>query len=184
MIILVGASASGKTEVAKLLKNKHGIVKAITTTTRTIRPSEKDGVDYFFLGKDEFLALKEKGNFVETTCYNGNYYGCSKSQVADDKVVIVDPNGLKSFLALNNKNVVTFFLSAKETTREARMRIRGDSEENIAQRLKNDRVEFAPEKLNKTDFVIATDNLSLDEVAELVYKKYLEALKKEAKSRT
>lgn len=178
MIILVGASASGKTEVAKLLRTKHGIVKAITTTTRTIRPSETDGVDYFFLSKDEFIALKEKDNFVETTLYNGNYYGCSKSQVADDKVVIVDPNGLKSFLALNNPGVVTFYLTAKEETRAARMKTRGDTDENIALRISGDKVEFAKEKIAATDFVIATDDLSLDEVTEIVYKDYIDELKK------
>ncbi|MDD4005965.1 MAG: guanylate kinase, partial [Bacilli bacterium] len=71
MIILVGASASGKTEIAKILTRKYGIVKAITHTTRDMREGEKNGVDYFFVSKDEFAALAKQNAFVETTFYNG-----------------------------------------------------------------------------------------------------------------
>ena len=81
MIILTGASASGKTETALGLARKYGLVKAITTTTREIRINEHDGVDYFFLTKEEFLSRAQKGFFVETTLYNDNYYGCGKDQV-------------------------------------------------------------------------------------------------------
>ncbi|MCQ2772185.1 MAG: AAA family ATPase [Bacilli bacterium] len=178
MIILVGASASGKTEVAKLLASKHGIVKAITTTTRKMRVGERDGVDYFFISKEEFLKRKKEDSFVETTEYNSNYYGCSKSQIADDKAVIVDPNGLKSFLALNNPTVVTFYLHASDETRAKRMKNRGDLEENIKSRLNGDKIEFAKEKIAPTDFVIATDDKTLDEITELVYKSYIDTLNK------
>lgn len=172
MIILVGASASGKTEVAKLLAKRYGIVKAITTTTRSMRVGERDGVDYFFITKEEFLKRKASNNFVETTQYNGNYYGCSKSQIEDTKAVIVDPNGLKSFLKLNNPSVVTFYLHASDDVRAKRMRSRGDLESSIASRLEGDKVEFAKEKIAPTDFVISTDDKTLDEVTELVYKSY------------
>ena len=101
MILLTGASASGKTEIAKLLAKKYGIVKAVTHTSRAPRVGERNGVDYFFVSKEEFLALKEQNKFVETTFYNGNYYGTSKAQVTDLKCVVVDPNGLKSFIALH-----------------------------------------------------------------------------------
>ena len=57
MILLVGASASGKTEVAKLLKALYGIKKVITHTTRPIRKSEENDVDYHFVSKDEFLNI-------------------------------------------------------------------------------------------------------------------------------
>ena len=53
MIVLAGASASGKTEVAKLLAKKYGIVKIITTTTREKRVGEVDKRDYFFVSKIE-----------------------------------------------------------------------------------------------------------------------------------
>ena len=55
MIILCGPSASGKTEVAKLLATKYNIQKAITNTTRPIRVNEVNHVDYHFTSKEEFL---------------------------------------------------------------------------------------------------------------------------------
>ena len=48
MILLIGASASGKTEIAKELTKLFGIEKAITTTTRLPRINEKNGVEFFF----------------------------------------------------------------------------------------------------------------------------------------
>ncbi len=48
MIILVGASASGKTEVAKLLARKYGIRKVVTHSTRPLRSGEVNAVDYLF----------------------------------------------------------------------------------------------------------------------------------------
>ena len=54
MIVLTGASASGKTEVAKLLFIKYDIKKVITHTTRPIRLGEKRGVDYHFVDVEKF----------------------------------------------------------------------------------------------------------------------------------
>ena len=178
MIILVGASASGKTEIAKKLADKYGIVKAITHTSRSPRDGERNGVDYFFVTISEFEELKEKDGFVETTFYNGRYYGCSKAQVADDKAVIVDPNGLKSFLALNDPHVIAFYLECPENIREMRMRGRGDKNEDIAKRIENDREAFKEERIAKVDFRINTENRSVEELTDLVYRNYVEELKK------
>lgn len=174
---MAGASASGKTEVSKLLRKEYGIVKAVTHTTRSPRPGEKNGVDYFFVTVENFLELKAKGYFVETTFYNGHYYGCSKAQISDDKCVVVDPNGLRSFLALNDRSVVSFLLLATEATRRERMLLRGDKPEDIEKRLAFDRVDFDPSNLAPVDFRIMTDDRSIEEVANDVYLKYFFALK-------
>ncbi|NCA96828.1 MAG: guanylate kinase [Bacteroidia bacterium] len=177
MIILVGASASGKTEIAKILAQKYGIAKAITHTTRDMRDGERNGVDYFFVSKDEFAILAKQNVFVETTLYNGNNYGCSKSQVNDDKAVIVDPNGLKSFQALNDPRVITFYIEADESTRYQRMLSRGDSIANALKRIENDKKDFKPENVAAVDHVIINQDTTLEEAADIVYRKYLGALK-------
>ena len=177
MIILVGASASGKTEIAKILARKYGIAKAITHTTRDMREGERNGIDYFFVSKDEFASLAKQNAFVETTLYNGNNYGCSKSQVNDDKAVIVDPNGLKSFLALNDPRVITFYIEADESTRYQRMLSRGDSIANALKRIENDKKDFKPENVVAVDHVIINQDTTLEEAADIVYRKYLGALK-------
>ncbi len=172
MIILVGASASGKTVTALELQKKYGLKKAITTTTREMRVGERDGVEYFFISKEEFKKRLAENRFVESSLYNGNYYGCGIDQVADDKVVVLDPNGLHSFKKLANKNIVTFLLIADEKIRRERMASRGDKKENIDQRITNDVVDFSLEKIGDVDFIIKTNNKSIEETADLVYQNY------------
>ncbi len=173
MIILIGASASGKTEIAKELKKSFGIVKAITTTTRPIRKGEIDGVDYFFIDKERFIELKEQDHFIETTLYNGNYYGCGKDQISDDKVIIVDPEGLKSFISLNEDNIVSFYTKADEDVRIKRMTGRGDDPLVIDQRIKNDITSFSSKNIGKVDHIIDTNKKSVESLAKDIYRKYI-----------
>ena len=94
MIILTGASASGKTVTALNLQKRFGLIKAITTTTREMRTGDTNGVEYFFITKEEFLKRLKEGKFVEHSLYNDNFYGCGIDQVDDNKIVVLDPNGL------------------------------------------------------------------------------------------
>ena len=176
MIILCGPSASGKTEVAKLLASKYNIKKAITNTTRPIRINEVNHVDYHFTSKDEFLELASKDYFVETTCYNNNYYGCAKNEVADNKAVILEPQGVKNFLKLNDPHIVVFVLMCSEVTRVNRMTYRGDAQSSIEERIKNDRIAFSKDKLTFADFTINTDDKTLIEITDLVKELYFQKI--------
>ena len=128
MLILVGHSESGKTEIANQLKTDYNMKKIITYTTRPKRINEVDGVDYHFVDQEKFLKLKEEGIFVETTCFNGFYYGSSKNDVKDDSVVILDPVGLEKLKNSNLDNIVAIFLNCDEEIRYKRMIARGDEE--------------------------------------------------------
>lgn len=176
MIVLTGASASGKTVTALDLQKRFGLVKAITTTTREKRVGETDGVEYFFISKKEFEKRLSENKFVEHSLYNNNFYGCGVDQISDNKIVVLDPNGLHSFLKLKNKNIVSFLLIADEKTRKERMVSRGDKEENIKQRLENDVNDFSLEKIGKVDYVIETQNKTIEETSELIYKLYKEKI--------
>ena len=176
MIVLAGASASGKTEVAKMLAAKYGIVKAITTTTRDLRVGEINGRDYFFVSKERFLEMIEEDRFVEHTTYNGNYYGSTKDQIAMNKCVVVDPAGLKAYIALNNPNIITFFLDSKEATRRQRMHLRGDDEEKIKNRLIHDREAFKKENIPEVNYHIDSETKTVEEVADMIYQIYQEFL--------
>ena len=176
MIVLVGASASGKTEVTKVLAKKYNIQKFITHTTRPIRVGEENGVDYFFVTKEEFEELLKQDFFIEHTLYNGNYYGTSKKEVQNDKVVAIDVNGLKSFQALNDKSIVYYKLYAGEKTRYNRMLQRGDSLENAEGRICNDRTKFADELFSDMDFEIDTELYDVEGVADLIYKLYIQKI--------
>ena len=178
MIVLAGASASGKTEVAKLLAKKYGIAKIITTTTREKRVGEVDKRDYFFVSKEEFERKIQAGDFVEYTLYNGNLYGSTKDQIADNKCVVIDPAGLRSYIALNNPSIVTFFLETDEETRKQRMLDRGDGEEKVASRIAHDRELFKKENICHVDYIIDnSSNHTLEEIADLFYSLYIKAKK-------
>lgn len=176
MIILVGASASGKTEVAKMLGKLFQMKKVITHTTRSMREGEKDGVDYYFVSKEEFLTLKKMNFFVETTEYNDNFYGTSHKELADNKVLIVDPNGLKSFTRLKDPRVVSFFMFATKDTRRIRMLKRGDRIEDAIKRIATDDQKFNETAKETCDFLIDSEKQSIKKVALEVYELYASKL--------
>lgn len=178
MIVLSGASASGKTEVAKMLASKYGITKVITTTTRPMRVGEVNGRDYFFVSKDEFEQMIRNDEFVEFTIYNGNYYGSTKAQIGENKVIVIDPQGLKAYSQLGCQGIVTFFLNAEEATRLYRMLLRGDKESDAVKRIQNDKHVFNPTKLAKVDYKINSETQTVEEVTDEIYALYKAKIEK------
>jgi len=176
MIVLSGASASGKTEVAKELMGTYGVARVITTTTRKRRIGERNGRDYFFVKYKEFLQMINDEKFVEYTQYNDNFYGSTKDQVRDNKCVVIDPAGLKSYSAIKDKNVITFFLDCNEKIRYERMLQRGDSVEDAAKRILNDKTAFKQSNLCEVDMTINTEVLSVKEIASRIYNFYISKL--------
>lgn len=177
MLILIGPSASGKTEVAKLLALKYGITKIVTYTTRPPRVHEVNGVDYNFVSIEEFARLTEENFFVETTYYNSNYYGTAKKDIQDDKCVILDPNGLKSFLKLNDDRIISIYLSSDENIRYERMIARLDKEEDAKRRLINDRIAFNDANLKGITLVVDSDNITIEELTLKIYNLYTNILR-------
>ena len=174
MIVLSGASASGKTEVAKLLASKYGITKVITTTTRNMRINEVAGRDYFFVSKERFQEMIKEDLFVEYTLYSNNYYGSTKDQIKPNKCIVIDANGLEAYISLHDPNIMTFFLEATEDTRYKRMIQRGDKEEDAKARIINDRNAFDMTKIKNVDVLIDSEHYNVEEVADHIYKLYRE----------
>ena len=174
MLILVGASATGKTEIVKKLVSDYQIKKMVTYTTREKRINEIDGIDYNFISKDEFLKLKEEDKFVETVCYNNNYYGTLKADVSDDKVVILEPSGLENFYTVFPNELMSIYIHTDKAIREKRMLERGDKLENVVMRLAKDDSIFDINKISHIDHIITnnSDN-NIDEVTKQVYNLYM-----------
>ena len=171
MLILVGPSASGKTEVAQILINNYGMQRMVTYTTRPMRYGEENHVSYHFVSKEEFLEIKQNDEFVETTVYNENYYGTRKSDVTDGKIVILEPNGLKAFKKEMKDSVMSFYLITTEATRLNRMLCRKDSLEYAKKRLENDKIAF--ENIEGVDHYIENEDISLEELGNKIYNIYV-----------
>jgi len=172
MLILLGPSASGKTESAKIMINRYPISRVVTCTTRPQRINEIDGFDYHFMTDEVFSRREKEHYFAETAVYNNYRYGTPLNELRDDKLIILEPQGLQSFLRLKVCEVVAIFLKTKEECRIERMRNRHDLEENIVKRIEQDRIDFNYEKIDGLDLIIDTTDLTLSNVADLVYYNY------------
>lgn len=181
MLVLVGASASGKTEIAKIIMRKYGFKKMVTYTTREKRPGETDGVDYHFLSETDFEKKRQNRDFIETTTYNGNHYGTAFSETGRDKVLIVNVEGANSLYARIPDAMVIFLLHSPEKLRKTRMLERGDDIETAKERLKKDTALFRRDRLNHVDHIIENGHgLSLDALADTIYARYMNDIENQA----
>ncbi|HZN96464.1 MAG TPA: guanylate kinase, partial [Gemmatimonadales bacterium] len=82
LLVLSAPSGGGKTTIAKLLlQGRDDLGYSVSATTRTKRPDERDGVDYHFLSRDEFVRRRENAEFLEWATYGGELYGTLKSEI-------------------------------------------------------------------------------------------------------
>jgi guanylate kinase len=83
LVVLVGPAGAGKTTLAHRLidarPDERGF--SVSHTTRTIRPNERDGVDYWFVGRPVFEELREAGGFAEWAEVHGQLYGTSLGEI-------------------------------------------------------------------------------------------------------
>lgn len=171
MILLVGPSAVGKTEVGKALNRQFQYKKMITYTTRAPRINEIQDVDYHFVSVSEFLNKQENKFFFETVFYATCYYGTALEDIDPSKYVIVEPVGLKHYKD-SDLFCVAFYLDAKDETRKQRMILRHDSEESIQKRMELDSKHFSQEIKEICDFTIEVDNKTVEEIAKEINELY------------
>ncbi len=172
MLVLIGASASGKTEIAKLLIAKHGFRKMITYTTRAMRQGEVNGLDYHFVSVEVFKQKALAREFLETTDYNGNHYGTAFKDAERNRVVIVDIPGANVLYDQLKNDVVIVYIETPEAIREARMLYRGDPKDQVESRLLTDQIHFIKEKVTHIDLVIDNGNRELDTLTETIANYY------------
>jgi guanylate kinase len=97
IVVISGPSGSGKsTLICRMMERHPEIIFSTSHTTRAIRGKEVDGIDYHFVTKEEFLAMTERGEFVEWAEVYGNYYGTSFKEIEDklssemNRVLVLD----------------------------------------------------------------------------------------------
>ncbi len=85
LLVLSGPSGSGKGTVSEaLMKNNDDIIFSTSVTTRTPRPGEVNGENYFFATREEFEEMVEKDELLEHAFVHTNYYGTPKKFVFDE----------------------------------------------------------------------------------------------------
>lgn len=176
MLLLCGKSCAGKDTVQKELI-KMGMKSIVSYTTRPPREHETEGVEYHFITKEEFLQKEKDGFFAETVYYDvatGDrwYYGSAVEDLSDDKVIIVNPHGLRQLRQIKSLNPVTFYITAGEETIWNRLRERGDDAAEARRRLNEDDNDFFG-IINDVDFTFSNDiGLSPKTLAEVILDTY------------
>jgi guanylate kinase len=173
--VVSGPSGAGKNSVINCaMEGIPDLRYSISYTTRLRREHELDGVDYWFVSREEFTRRIESGDFVEHVTYLGDLYGTSKSQIDGvvsqglDVILNIDVEGAKLVrrTGLGDHTVVFVFLVPSSLARlEERLRARGtESDEQIADRLEAAMREM--EAIDIFDYLVINDGLDTA-VAEL-----------------
>jgi guanylate kinase len=167
ILLLSGPSGCGKSSLLnELYKEIDNFYFSISTTTRKPRDGEKDGIDYFFVSKDEFEKDIDDGYFLEYATVHGNYYGTSLkpiiSSLNDAKLVIldIDVQGYEIVKKQKLKNLITSVFITTPTLKELEKRLisRGtDTNQVIQQRMQNATSEI--EQISIYDYFIVNDDL-------------------------
>jgi guanylate kinase len=177
IVIFSAPSGAGKSTILdEVRKKKPSLVYSISATTRNPRGEEKDGIDYFFMTENEFIAKKNINGFVEWAQVHGNYYGTPRDFIEknldDGKIIVmdIDVQG-KMLLCEQYPESIGIFIEAPSGEElEKRLRKRGtDNENTILLRLENakEEREFAKTQ-GKYDYFIT--NEILDEAVGIVCK--------------
>ena len=164
--MISGFSGAGKGTLIKRLKEKYPgrYALSISATTRKIREGERDGVDYFFLRKNEFEEKIKGGEFFEYAKYVDNYYGTPKDYVFKqmddgiDVILEIEVQGALNVKRQYPEAMLVFVMPPDARTLYERLKNRGtESEETILKRMSRavDEAEF----IEEYDHIIINDNL-------------------------
>lgn len=174
----IGKSGSGKTSLARMVKEELKMNEIVSFTTRPKRQREKEGIDYFFITDKEFESLKEKNLLAEESAYNNWHYGIKKETIESIKgnsVVVVELKGLRQLIKLYGDRVVPIYIDTNDKNRLKRSLDREDNPDckEICRRLIADTEDFAnvleefkPNIINNNE----TKAYSLLKILNLIYK--------------
>ena len=166
LIVISAPSGAGKDTVVKELmkRDSNNLWVSVSATSRSPREGEKDGVDYYFLTKEEFEKKIEEDFFIEYTNYAGNYYGTPKKYIKDkidqgiDVILIIEIEGASNIKKLVPEAIFIFIMppSLKELVR--RLKTRGtETNEKIMKRFHEAYKEV--NDVSKYNYVVVNDKL-------------------------
>ncbi len=166
LFIISAPSGAGKSTLVNALLAEDGqLGLSVSHTSRAPRGTESDGREYHFVTRDVFVAMRERGEFLESAEVHGNLYGTSRtwieSQIAGGRDVVfeIDCQGAEQLRALFRDAITIFILPPSMTELERRLRGRGtEGEDVVARRLRAAALEMRKAPL--FDYVIINADFS------------------------
>jgi guanylate kinase len=151
LFVVSAPSGAGKSSLIDAVMAADPTLRlSISYTTRAPRPGEENGREYHFVGEAEFLAMRSRGEFLESALVHGNHYGTSSKVIRDtlergeDLILEIDWQGARQVRGLYPQCVGIFILPPSVEELERRMRTRGqDSDAVIRRRMAAAREELA-----------------------------------------
>ena len=176
LTVLSGPSGVGKgTVVARVRANYPNIWVSVSCTTRLPRPGERDGVEYYFVSREQFGALAQAGDLLEYAEFAGNLYGTPRLPVqrrlanGEHTMLEIDLQGARQVRAAMRDARLVFLAPPSWDELERRLTRRGtETGAAVAARLEQARIEMAAE--NEFDTVVVNDDVdrAAAELADLV----------------
>ena len=176
LCVLSGPSGAGKNTVYDALcKRLPELAHTVSATTRAPRDGEADGVDYYFLTKEEFLRRMDADEFIEYVEYGGNYYGTLKSEVerltalGKTVVLIIEVNGALRIKTLFPEAATVFIIPPSLKVLRQRLRDRGQNTgRELEARLKIAKAEL--KKRSEYDYCVVNDEIDrcVDEIYAII----------------
>jgi guanylate kinase len=166
LIVVSGPSGCGKSTLDQLLINKRkNIVMSISDTTRKIRGEEKNGVDYNFISKEEFLDNIENNKYLEyANVYADTYYGTpeefvnKKLEKGIDVILEIDIEGARKVNEKRKDAIFIFIMPPSMKELKSRLVSRKtETKEQVIERFKTAYKEI--NEVSKYNYVIVNDNL-------------------------
>lgn len=165
VIVISSPSGAGKSSIVKaLLERDNNLWLSVSTTTRTIRPGEKEGVNYNYVDKEEFIKKIDEGYFLEYTNYAGNYYGTPKKYIKEkiehgtDVILEIEIEGAANIKKLIPEAIFIFILPPSLKVLLKRLKNRNtDSNEKIIERFHQTYKEL--NEITKYNYVVVNDVL-------------------------
>ena len=165
VIVISSPSGAGKSSIVKaLLERDNNLWLSVSTTTRAIRPGEKEGVNYNYVDKEEFIKKIDEGYFLEYTNYAGNYYGTPKKFIKEkiehgtDVILEIEIEGAANIKKLIPEAIFIFILPPSLKVLLKRLKNRNtDSNEKIIERFHQTYKEL--NEITKYNYVVVNDVL-------------------------
>jgi guanylate kinase len=181
LFVISAPSGAGKTTIIReLFSILPGFRFSVSATTRPRRKIEKEGIDYYFIPKEDFEKKIKEGEFVEWEEVHGNLYGTLKSEIENkinsslDIIFDVDVKGALNIIK-QYPQAVSIFINAPEEELKNRLKKRStETEEEIQKRLERLKLELSYK--NRFDYIVQNNSnpggikKAVEEIVEIITK--------------
>ena len=164
LFVISGASGVGKSTVlGKVMAQREDLLFSVSATTRAPRPGEIEAVSYYFVSKETFTDMIDRGEFVEYDAHMNNFYGTPKGQLEEKLqrghvILDIEPNGAFEVKRSCPDAVLIFLAPPSMEEVERRLRSRGDTEEEQI-RVRLDRAIWEMEQSKKYNYIVVNDQV-------------------------